>query len=52
MDLDLDIDFEANANTVVALKKVDKGKAKVIDLPEDLYEGRPILRVCSIHLTL
>ena len=51
MDSDLYLNVEGNTNTVVALEKVDKGKGKVINPPEDLYEG-PTSKVCSIFLTL
>ena len=51
MDLDSGFNAEASTNAVAALKKTDKGKAKAIDLPEDLYES-PTLKVCLNMLTL
>ena len=51
MDSDSYLNVEGNTNTMVALEKADKGKGKVIDLPEDLYEG-PTLKICSIFFTL
>ena len=51
MDSDSGFDAEANTNAAVALKKADKGKAKAIDPPEDLYES-PTLEVCPNLLTL
>ena len=53
MDSDSDVDYkaEANADAIVTPRKADKGKAKAVDLPEDLY-GSPVLRVCSNFLTL
>ena len=51
MDLDLGFNAEASTNAMAALKKMDKGKAKAIDPPEDLYES-PTLKVCPNMLTL
>jgi hypothetical protein len=39
--LDLEADTEADADAIVTPKKVNKGKAKAVDLPED-----PAPKVC------
>ena len=51
MDPDSGFNAEASTNAMAALKKMDKGKAKVIDPPEDLYEC-PTLKLCPNMLTL
>ena len=48
-DLDLNSDSNSSANAAVSLKKLDKGKGKATDPPEDLNEG-PAPRVHTTFL--
>jgi len=45
LEADLEADLEVDVDAIVAPNKVDKGKAKAVNLPNSLNEN-PTLKVC------